>query len=76
MSTSQSTSIRPQFQTIDGLRVRYADSGGSQERTILLTSPWPESIYAFARMWAELAEHARLYAVDLPGLAPRKAGRM
>ena len=34
---------------------------------MLLTSPWPESIYAFAPMWATLAEHARLFAVDLPG---------
>ena len=53
--------------TVDGLKVRYADSGGSQGRVVLLTSPWPESIYAFARMWATLAEHARLFAVDLPG---------
>src|SRR5262245_42202982 len=34
---------------------------------MLLTSPWPESIYAFAPMWATLAKHARLFAVDLPG---------
>jgi pimeloyl-ACP methyl ester carboxylesterase len=34
---------------------------------VLLTSPWPESIYAFAPMWATLAEHARLFAIDLPG---------
>ncbi|HME01838.1 MAG TPA: alpha/beta hydrolase [Solirubrobacteraceae bacterium] len=67
MSAPPSTLLRPQFRTIDGLRIRYADSGGSRERTILLTSPWPESIYVFASMWDELAEHARLYAVDLPG---------
>ena len=35
--------------------------------TLLLTSPWPESVYAFAPMWATLSEHARLFAVDLPG---------
>ena len=34
---------------------------------MLLTSPWPESLYAFAPMWATLAEQARLFAVDLPG---------
>jgi pimeloyl-ACP methyl ester carboxylesterase len=33
----------------------------------VLTSPWPESVYAFAPMWASLSEHARLFAVDLPG---------
>ena len=67
MTTSLSTSIRPQFRTLDGLRIRYADSGGSQGPVIVLTSPWPESLYAFAPMWAALAEHARLFAVDLPG---------
>jgi pimeloyl-ACP methyl ester carboxylesterase len=67
MSTTDTTSIEPQFRTIDGLRIRYADTGGSREPVVLLTSPWPESIYAFAPMWATLAEHARLFAVDLPG---------
>jgi pimeloyl-ACP methyl ester carboxylesterase len=64
---TSNASIEPQFRTIDGLRIRYADSGGSQEPVVLLTSPWPESVYAFAAMWATLAEHARLFAVDLPG---------
>jgi len=55
------------FRTIGGVRIRYADSGGSRGPTVVLTSPWPESVYAFAPMWATLAEHARLFAVDLPG---------
>ncbi len=59
--------IEPQFRTVDGVRIRYADSGGSQEPVILLTSPWPESVYAFAPIWASLADHARLFAIDLPG---------
>jgi pimeloyl-ACP methyl ester carboxylesterase len=67
MTTSQTTSIEPQFRTIEGLRIRYADNGGSKEPVVLLTSPWPESVYAFTPMWATLAEHARLFAVDLPG---------
>jgi pimeloyl-ACP methyl ester carboxylesterase len=62
-----SLSSQVQFRTIDGVRIRYADSGGSQESTMLLTSPWPESVYAFASMWDTLAEHARLFAIDLPG---------
>ena len=61
------TSMQVQFRTVDGVRIRYADSGGSQEPTVLLTSPWPESVYAFAPMWTALAEHARLFAIDLPG---------
>jgi pimeloyl-ACP methyl ester carboxylesterase len=59
--------MEPLFRSIDGLRIRYADSGGTQESTVLLTSPWPESLYAFAPIWASLAKHARLLAIDLPG---------
>jgi pimeloyl-ACP methyl ester carboxylesterase len=61
------TTPEVQFRMVDGLRIRYADSGGSKELTILLTSPWPESVYAFSPIWATLAEHARLFAIDLPG---------
>jgi pimeloyl-ACP methyl ester carboxylesterase len=56
-----------QFRTIDGVRIRYAESAGPQERTLLLTSPWPESVYAFTSMWAGLADDAHLFAIDLPG---------
>ncbi len=73
------------FRTVDGLRIRYLDSGASREPTLLLTSPWPESVYAFTPMWSTLVEHARLFAIDLPGfgaserrddlLSPRGMGR-
>ena len=59
--------IDARFRTVDGVRVRYAESDGPPERTVVLTSPWPEGLYAFAPIWASLAEHARLFAVDLPG---------
>jgi len=67
MNTSPTASIEPHFETIDGLRIRYADSGGSPGPMVLLTSPWPESIYAFTPIWRTLAEHAQLFAIDLPG---------
>ena len=86
MNTTVTPSIEPRFRTIDGLRIRYAESSGSDEPVVLLTSPWPESLYAFSRMWATLAAHARLFAVDLPGfgaserrddlLSPRAMGRV
>ena len=65
--------IQPQYQTVDGVRIRFAESDGPSERTILLTSPWPESLYAFAPIWATLAEHARLFATDLPGFGASEA---
>ncbi len=55
------------FRSVGGVRIRYVDSSGSPKPTVLLTSPWPESLFAFAPMWASLAEHTRLFAVDLPG---------
>lgn len=61
------TTPQVQFRTVDGVRIRYSDSGGSRESTVLLTSPWPESLYAFAPMWTALAARARLFALDLPG---------
>ena len=59
--------IETRFRTVDGVRIRYAESEGPPERTILLTSPWPESLYAFTPIWSSLAETARLFAVDLTG---------
>jgi pimeloyl-ACP methyl ester carboxylesterase len=55
------------FRTVAGFRIRYAESGGRSGQTILLTSPWPESVYAFEPIWSSLADRAALLAVDLPG---------
>ena len=57
----------PDFRDLSGVRIRYAEGGDAQAPALLLTSPWPESIYAFASIWDGLAPHARLFAVDLPG---------
>ena len=65
MPTTTTPQVR--FRTVDRVQIRYADSGGSREPAVLLTSPWPESVHAFAPMWTMLAQHARLFAVDLPG---------
>jgi pimeloyl-ACP methyl ester carboxylesterase len=65
MPTTTTPQVR--FRTVDGVRIRYADTGSSHKPTVLFTSPWAESAHAFAPTWATLAEHARLFAVDLPG---------
>jgi pimeloyl-ACP methyl ester carboxylesterase len=77
-STSLTTPIEVGYRTIDGVRIRYADTGGPHQRLLLLTSPWPESLYAFAPMWVRLSEHARLFAIDLPGFgaSDRRAALM
>jgi pimeloyl-ACP methyl ester carboxylesterase len=51
----------------DGLMVRYADSEGGGDETVLLLNPWPESLFAWETIWSRLAQTARLVAIDLPG---------
>jgi pimeloyl-ACP methyl ester carboxylesterase len=52
---------------VDDLRIRYADAGTAEGPVILFTSPWPESLFAFRRIWPALERTGRLVAVDLPG---------
>jgi pimeloyl-ACP methyl ester carboxylesterase len=82
MLTTTTPHVR--IRTIDRVRIRYADSGSSDRPAAVLPGPWPESVYAFALIWASLAEHAHLSAVDLPSfgaserredlLSPRAVG--
>lgn len=65
-SNTSSASIRTQTRNIDGVSIRYAESK-PREVDALLLSPWPESLFAFDRVWDRLAKHAHLVAVDLPG---------
>src|SRR5919106_5471318 len=58
--------IQPQFRTIDGLTIRFAESERQGDDALLL-SPWPESLFAFEPTWLRLAERTQLVAIDLPG---------
>ena len=52
---------------IDGLSIRYAKAGVTTGIPILLTAPWPESIYSFYHLAPRLAGKHQLLLVDLPG---------
>jgi pimeloyl-ACP methyl ester carboxylesterase len=53
---------------VEGLRIRYVGSPGDDEKTpVLLVSPFPESLYAYDDIWADLSKAAPLVALDLPG---------
>ncbi len=67
MSTSVSEVMSTRFRTVNGVSIRYAESGGNHENSILLTCPWPESLYAFLPIWQPLSEYSHLIAIDLPG---------
>jgi hypothetical protein len=42
------------FRTVDGVRVHCAEAAGVSAPSILLTSPWPESVNAFAPICGKL----------------------
>ncbi|MGG5210111.1 alpha/beta fold hydrolase [Chryseobacterium sp. MIQD13] len=52
---------------IDDLNIRYATIGVPDSTPVLLTAPWPESIYSFHRLIPRLAVNHFVIAVDLPG---------
>jgi len=66
VTTWLNESIQMQFRVIDGLSVRFAESGDRDDHALLL-SPWPESLLAFEPMWSQLAKDMHLVAIDLPG---------
>jgi pimeloyl-ACP methyl ester carboxylesterase len=67
MPDSAVTQMTTRQRKADGLMIRYADSEGREEETVLLVNPWPESLFAWETIWSRLAETARLVAIDLPG---------
>jgi len=67
-------SIKPEYQTIDGTRIRYADNGKQDAPTVLLLCPLPQSILCFDPIWDKLGEHFRLVALDLPGFGRSEGG--
>jgi pimeloyl-ACP methyl ester carboxylesterase len=60
------------WRAVDGLRIRYATDGSGDEKVVLF-SPWPESIYAFAPVWGGLTKHFEVLAIDLPGFGQSEA---
>ncbi|HEX9520821.1 MAG TPA: alpha/beta hydrolase [Streptosporangiaceae bacterium] len=64
---TKTTTMHTRTKQVDGLTIRYADTDAPSGPDILLTSPWPESLLAFRRIWPALATGARLVAIDLPG---------
>jgi pimeloyl-ACP methyl ester carboxylesterase len=67
MPDSAVTQMTTRQRKADGLMIRYADSEGGEDETVLLVNPWPESLFAWETIWSRLAETARLVAIDLPG---------
>ena len=59
--------IHMQTRTADGVEIRFAESNAGAAPTLLLLSPWPESIYAWEQLWPRLSTAGHVLAIDLPG---------
>jgi len=67
MSPETVSAISTYFRVCDGVRVRFADTRADSEITVLLLAPWPETLWAFRRIWARVSAVGRVVAIDLPG---------
>jgi pimeloyl-ACP methyl ester carboxylesterase len=65
--SAEASPITTYFRVHDGLRVRFADTRADSDTTMLLLAPWPESLWAFRRIWERLSTSGRVVAIDLPG---------
>ena len=67
MSTQAPSPITTYFRVCDGVRVRFADTKADSDTTLVLLAPWPESLWAFRRIWDQVTRLGRVVAIDLPG---------
>jgi pimeloyl-ACP methyl ester carboxylesterase len=67
MSAEPGSAITTYFRVCDGVRIRFADTGTDSDTALLLLAPWPESVWAFRRVWPRLTPLGRIVAIDLPG---------
>src|SRR6476646_3928404 len=67
MSAEGGSPTSTYFRVCDGVRVRFADTEADSDVTLLLLAPWPESLWAFRRIWDRVSAVGRVVAIDMPG---------
>ena len=72
MSADAVSPISTYFRVCDGVRVRFAANRADSDITMLLLAPWPESLWAFRRIWRRVAAIGREAAIDPPGPNPSR----
>jgi pimeloyl-ACP methyl ester carboxylesterase len=65
--SAEPSPITTYFRVCDGVRVRYADTRSDSDITVLMLAPWPESLWAFRRIWQRVTALGRVVAIDMPG---------
>ncbi len=66
--------MQPEYRTIGGTKIRYAQGGKQDGPVVLLLCPLPQSILCFDPIWNRLGQHCRLVALDLPGFGRSEGG--
>jgi pimeloyl-ACP methyl ester carboxylesterase len=56
-----------EFIELDGLKIRFQRNQVEEGIPVVLASPWPESLYAYQRIWPIVGAEASLFAFDIPG---------
>src|SRR5260370_36245800 len=70
MNSAGYSPLAPLFRVCDGVRVRFADNrADSSAVTVLMLSPWPESLWAFRRIWDRVSGAEGVVAIDLTGFS-------
>ncbi len=59
MSAEGVSPVTTYFRVSDGVRVRYADNKADSDITELLLAPWPETLWAFRRIWDRVSAIGR-----------------
>lgn len=67
MSIEPASPITTYFRVCDGVRLRYADTKADSDTVVLMLAPWPESLWAFRRIWDRVRPLGRVVALDMPG---------
>ena len=67
MADQTTSEIATYFRVCDGARVRYADTRADSDTVILMLAPWPETLWAYRRVWDQIRAVGRVVAIDMPG---------
>ncbi|HXO49305.1 MAG TPA: hypothetical protein VN897_18700, partial [Mycobacterium sp.] len=62
MPDKTTAEIATYFRVLDGTRVRYADTKADSDTVILTLAPWPETLWAYRRIWHQISAVGRVVA--------------
>lgn len=67
MANQGAPDIVTYFRVCDGARIRFADTKRDSDTVVLMLAPWPETLWAYRRIWGQVSAVGRVVAIDMPG---------